>query len=66
MRPAFTFVMVTSAIGGLQMFDYVFIVFPNATYGPGGVAKTLGYYCYRFYYYPDTTYFLSNISKTIF
>jgi ABC-type sugar transport system permease subunit len=41
MRPAFTFVMVTSAIGGLQMFDLVFMLFPNATYGPGGVAMTL-------------------------
>ncbi len=41
MRPAFTFVMVTSAIGGLQTFDLVFILFPNATFGPGGVAKTL-------------------------
>jgi lactose/L-arabinose transport system permease protein len=41
MRPAITFVMVTSAIGGLQMFDLVFMLFPNATYGPGGVAMTL-------------------------
>jgi ABC-type sugar transport system permease subunit len=41
MRPAIIFVMVTSAIGGLQMFDLVFILFPNAGYGPGGVAKTM-------------------------
>lgn len=41
MRPAITFVMVTAAIGGLQMFDLVFMLFPNATYGPGGVARTL-------------------------
>lgn len=41
MRPAITFVAVTSAIGGLQVFDLVFVLFPNATFGPGGVAKTL-------------------------
>jgi len=41
MRPAITYVMVTSAIGGLMMFDLVFMLFPNASYGPGGVAKTL-------------------------
>ncbi len=46
MRPAVTFVMVTSAIGCLQMFDMVFILFPNATYGPGGVAKTLVAFIY--------------------
>ncbi|MBN1959794.1 MAG: sugar ABC transporter permease [Deltaproteobacteria bacterium] len=46
MRPAITFVMVTSAIGCLQMFDMVFILFPNASYGPGGVAKTLVAYIY--------------------
>ncbi len=46
MRPAFTFVMVTSAIGALQMFDLVFMLFPNATYGPGGVAKTLVAFIY--------------------
>ncbi|HET6440281.1 MAG TPA: sugar ABC transporter permease [Anaeromyxobacter sp.] len=46
MRPAITFVMVTAAIGGLQMFDLVFMLFPNATYGPGGVAKTLVAYIY--------------------
>jgi ABC-type sugar transport system permease subunit len=46
MRPAFTFVLVTSAIGCLQMFDLVFMLFPNAGYGPGGVAKTLVAYIY--------------------
>lgn len=46
MRPAVTFVMVTSAIGCLQMFDLVFMLFPNATYGPGGVAKTLVAFIY--------------------
>ena len=46
MRPAITYVMVTSAIGGLMMFDLVFMLFPNATYGPGGVAKTLVAFIY--------------------
>jgi ABC-type sugar transport system permease subunit len=46
MRPAITFVMVTSAIGGLQAFDLVFMLFPNASYGPGGVAKTLVAFIY--------------------
>jgi ABC-type sugar transport system permease subunit len=46
MRPAVTFVMVTSAIGCLQMFDLVFILYPNATYGPGGAAKTLVAFIY--------------------
>jgi ABC-type sugar transport system permease subunit len=38
--------MVTSAIGCLQMFDLVFMLFPNATYGPGGGAKTLVAFVY--------------------
>jgi multiple sugar transport system permease protein len=46
MRPAFTFVMITAAIGGLQLFDLVFMVFPNQGYGPGGVAKTLVAYIF--------------------
>ncbi len=46
MRPAITFVAVTSAIGGLQVFDLVFVLFPNATFGPGGVAKTLVAFTY--------------------
>jgi ABC-type sugar transport system permease subunit len=46
MRPAFTFVLVTSAIGCLQMFDLVFMLYPNATYGPGGAAKTLVAFIY--------------------
>lgn len=41
MRPAITFVVITSTIGCIQMFDLVFILFPNAQYGPGGAAKTL-------------------------
>lgn len=41
MRPALTFAVITSTIGCIQMFDLVFILFPNAQYGPGGVAKTL-------------------------
>lgn len=46
MRPAITFVVITSTIGCIQMFDLVFILFPNAQYGPGGVAKTLIAYIY--------------------
>jgi ABC-type sugar transport system permease subunit len=46
MRPAITFIMITSAIGGLQMFDLVFMLFPNATYGPGGAAQTLVAFVY--------------------
>lgn len=46
MRPAITFVVITSIIGCVQMFDLVFIIFPNAQYGPGGVAKTLIAYIY--------------------
>jgi ABC-type sugar transport system permease subunit len=46
MRPAVAFVLVTSAIGALQMFDLVFMLFPNATYGPGGAAKTLVAFIY--------------------
>ena len=46
MRPAITFVVVTSTIGCLQMFDLVFILWPEATYGPGGVVKTLVAYIY--------------------
>jgi ABC-type sugar transport system permease subunit len=41
MRPALTFVVVTSAIGGLQLFDLVFMLFPNASYGPGGAGMTM-------------------------
>lgn len=46
MRPAITFVMVTSAIGGLQMFDLVYMLFPNQGFGPGGIAKTLVAFIY--------------------
>lgn len=46
LRHAFTFVIITSAIGGFQMFDLVFLLFPNAQYGPNGVARTLIAYIY--------------------
>ncbi len=36
MRPAFAFVMVTSVVGGLLMFNYLFMIFQAGTYGPGG------------------------------
>ncbi|MGQ9778669.1 MAG: carbohydrate ABC transporter permease [Bacillota bacterium] len=40
LRPAFTFVFITSAIGGMQVFDLPFMLFPNAGYGPGKAAMT--------------------------
>ena len=46
MKPAFAYVMITAAIGCLQMFDLVFMLFPNALYGPGGSAKTLVAYIF--------------------
>lgn len=46
MRPAFIFVLITSAIGCMQMFDLVFMLYPNALYGPGGMAKTMVAYIY--------------------
>ncbi len=39
-RPALTFVTIMSTIGGLQQFEYSFLIFPNAGYGPGRVAMT--------------------------
>jgi len=44
-RPAFTFVMITSAIGCLQLFDLVFLLFPDAGY-VGGTARTIIAYIY--------------------
>jgi ABC-type sugar transport system permease subunit len=46
MRPAMAFTFVTSAIGSLQLFELPFLLFPNASYGPGGSAKTLVAYIY--------------------
>ena len=40
MRPALTFVSVMSAIGGLMQFEYSFMLFPNAGFGPGMKAMT--------------------------
>lgn len=40
LRPALTFVFITSAIGGMQVFDLPFMLFPNAGYGPGRAAMT--------------------------
>lgn len=40
-RPALTFVLLTSAIGCMQQFEYSFVLFPNnAMYGPGKAAMT--------------------------
>ena len=49
MRPAFTFAMVTSAIGCLMLFDLPFMLFPNsAPYGPGQAARTMVAYVYDY------------------
>lgn len=48
MRPAMAFTFVTSAIGALQLFELPFLLFRNASYGPGGSAKTLVAYIYDF------------------
>ncbi len=49
MRPAFTFVMITSAIGCLMLFDLPFMLFPNsAPYGPGQAARTLVAFVYDY------------------
>ncbi len=53
MRPAFTYVMITSAIGGLMVFDIVFMLFQNLTYGPGGIARTLVGYIIDQSFYQD-------------
>lgn len=47
LRPALTFVSVTSAIGCLQVFEYPFLLFPNAGYGPGKAAMTAIPFIYR-------------------
>jgi len=47
LRPAFTFVMVMSAIGGMQQFAYSYMLFPNAGYGPGMKALTGVPFIYR-------------------
>ncbi len=49
MRPAFTFVLITSAIGCLMLFDLPFMLFPNsAPYGPGQAARTLVAFIYDY------------------
>ncbi|NLY89940.1 MAG: sugar ABC transporter permease [Firmicutes bacterium] len=40
LRPALAFVSVMSAIGGLMQFEYSFMLFPNAGFGPGMKAMT--------------------------
>jgi ABC-type sugar transport system permease subunit len=48
MRPALAFVMITSMVGGLLVFDIIYIIFPAATgiFGPGDSAKALMPYIY--------------------
>ncbi|MCL6588398.1 MAG: sugar ABC transporter permease [Firmicutes bacterium] len=40
MRPAFTFVMVTSGIGALMQFEYAYLIFYQASFGPNLGALT--------------------------
>lgn len=40
LKPALTFVLITSTIGSIQLFDLPFMLFPNAGYGPGMQAMT--------------------------
>ncbi|MGE5528147.1 MAG: carbohydrate ABC transporter permease [Patescibacteria group bacterium] len=39
-RPALTFITIMATIGGLQQFEYSFLIFPNAGYGPGRLGMT--------------------------
>jgi ABC-type sugar transport system permease subunit len=48
MRPAFIFVMVTSAIGGLQLFDLPFMLWTGGGYGPGKAGLMFMTYLYNF------------------
>ncbi|MCL6613359.1 MAG: sugar ABC transporter permease [Firmicutes bacterium] len=57
-RPALTFVTITSTIGGLQQFEYSFLIFPNAGYGPGKAAMT----AVPFIYYKGFNHFELGIS----
>jgi ABC-type sugar transport system permease subunit len=47
MRPAFIFVMVTSALGGLQLFDLPFMLW-SAGYGPGKAGLMFMPYLYNY------------------
>jgi ABC-type sugar transport system permease subunit len=49
MRPAFIFVMVTSAIGGLQLFDLPFMLWQGGnSYGPGRTGLMFMPYLYNY------------------
>jgi ABC-type sugar transport system permease subunit len=51
MRPAVAFVMVSSVVGGLLVFDMIYIIFQGATtgtFGPGNHAKTFMPYIYDY------------------
>lgn len=50
MRPAFIFVMVTSAIGGLQLFDLPFMIWQQGgeSYGPGRAGLMFMTYLYNY------------------
>ncbi len=50
MRPAVAFVMITSAVGGLLVFDIIYVIFPGAStgyFGTGDCVKTLVPYIYK-------------------
>ena len=57
-RPALTFVTIMSTIGGLQQFEYSFLIFPNAGYGPGRSAMT----ALPFIYYKGFNHFMQGLS----
>lgn len=48
MRPAFTYVVITATVGCFQVFDYSFLIFPNAGFGPGKAAETV--MCFIWYH----------------
>jgi ABC-type sugar transport system permease subunit len=47
LSPALTFILITSTIGSIQLFDLPFMLFPNAGYGPGEQAMTALPFIYR-------------------
>lgn len=48
MRHAFTYVVITATVGCFQMFEYAFLLFPNAGFGPGKAAETV--MCFIWYH----------------
>ncbi|NLY76072.1 MAG: sugar ABC transporter permease, partial [Firmicutes bacterium] len=48
MRHAFTYVVITATVGCFQVFEYPFLIFPNAGFGPGKAAETM--MCFIWYH----------------